>query len=420
MIQAIRGMNDLLPEEIPYWSFLEAVCRSLVKSYGYQEIRFPVVEQTALFKRTIGETTDIVEKEMYTFLDRNGDSLTLRPEGTAGCVRACIQHSLFYNQTQRLWYMGPMFRHERPQRGRYRQFCQLGVEAYGISSALVDAELILMCFRLWKSLGLDKFVTLELNTLGTHESRVRYREKLVTYLQSRITEFDEDSRRRLETNPLRILDSKKSHMHTVIAEAPKLQEHLDNESHQRFDQLQEILDSARMKYVVNPTLVRGLDYYTHTVFEWVTNHLGTQGTVCAGGRYDTLVEQLGGKPIPAVGFAAGLERLVLLLQSARECIAKCDIYLIAHSEQGAYECFKIAEILRDAFPTCSIKTHLSGGSFKSQFKRADKNGTKWVIVVGDKEIETKTVMLKYLREGLPQKRLRVDELIACLRNSITG
>lgn len=416
MIRAIRGMNDLLPGEMPYWSFLEATCRSLVESYGYQEIRFPIVEQTALFKRTIGETTDIVEKEMYTFLDRNSDSLTLRPEGTAGCVRAGIQHSLFYNQTQRLWYMGPMFRHERPQKGRYRQFYQLGVEAYGMSSTLVDAELILMCFRLWKSLGLDKFVTLELNTLGNHESRAQYREKLVTYLLSQITKFDEDDRRRLKTNPLRILDSKKSYMHTVIAEAPKLQDYLDSGSHYRFDQLREILDSAKVRYVINPTLVRGLDYYTHTVFEWVTDQLGTQGTVCAGGRYDTLVEQLGGQSMPAVGFAAGLERLVLLLQSVRECIAKCDIYLIAHSARGTYECFTIAELLRDALPTCSIETNLSGGSFKSQFKRADKNGTKWVIVIGDEEIETKTVILKHLHEKLPQKRLGVDELIAYLRD----
>ena len=414
MIQAIGGMHDSLPEEVPYWYFLEGTCRSLVESYGYREIRFPIVEQTALFKRAVGEATDIVEKEMYTFLDRNGDSLTLRPEGTAGCVRAGIQHSLFYNQTQRLWYMGPMFRHERPQKGRYRQFCQLGVEAYGMSSALVDAELILMCFRLWKMLGLDKFVALELNTLGTRESRARYREKLVTYLRSRITEFDEDGRRYLETNPLRILDSKNPHMRTVIAEAPKLQDHLDNESLQRFDQLRVILDCAKMKYVVNPTLVRGLDYYTHAVFEWVTNQLGAQGTVCAGGRYDALVEQLGGKPMPAVGFAAGLERLVLLLRTVRECITKCDIYLIADSERGARECFTIAERLRDALPMCSIETHLSGGSFKSQFKRADKSGAKWAIVVGDEEIETKTVTLKHLREKSPQKRLGVDELIACL------
>lgn len=419
MIQAIRGMNDLLPKEMPYWSFLEATCRSLLESYAYREVRFPIVEQTALFKRTIGEATDIVEKEMYTFLDRNGDSLTLRPEGTAGCIRAGIQHSLFYEQTQRLWYMGPMFRHERPQKGRYRQFYQLGVEAYGMSSALVDAELILMCFRLWKSLGLDKFVALELNTLGTRESRVRYREKLVTYLRSRITKLDEDSRRRLETNPLRILDSKNPHMHTIIAEAPKLQDHLDDESRQRFDQLRAILDSAKMQYIVNPTLVRGLDYYTHTVFEWVTNQLGAQGTVCAGGRYDTLVEQLGGKPMPAVGLAAGLERLVLLLRAVRECIAKCDIYLIADSERGAYECFTIAERLRDALPMCSIETHLSGGSFKSQFKRADKSGAKWAIVIGDEEIETRTVTVKHLREELPQKRLGVDELIACLYERIT-
>ena len=419
MIRAIRGMNDLLPEEIPYWSFLEGTCRSLVESYGYREIRFPIVEQTALFKRTIGELTDIVEKEMYTFFDRNGDSLTLRPEGTAGCVRAGIQHSLFYNQTQRLWYMGPMFRHERPQKGRYRQFYQLGVEAYGMSSVLIDAELILMCFRLWKLLGLDKSVVLELNTLGTRKSRAQYREKLVTYLRSRITEFDEDGRQRLETNPLRILDSKNPHIHTVIAESPKIQDHLDNKSYQRFNQLLEILDSTKIKYVVNPTLVRGLDYYTHTVFEWVTDQLGAQGTVCAGGRYDTLIQQLGGKPMPAVGFAAGMERLVLLLRSIRECIAKCDIYLIADSERGVYECFTIAELLRDALPMCSIETHLSGGSFKSQFKRADKNGAKWAIIIGNEEIETKTVTLKYLREELPQKRLGVDELIACLRERTT-
>ncbi|WP_369804525.1 histidine--tRNA ligase [Coxiella endosymbiont of Amblyomma nuttalli] len=419
-------MNDLLPEVTPYWSFLEASCHSLVKSYGYQEIRFPIVEQTALFKRTIGEISDIVQKEMYTFLDRNGDSLSLRPEGTAGCVRAGIQHSLFHNnQTQRLWYIGPMFRHERPQKGRYRQFYQFGVEAYGMSSALIDAELILMCFRLWKTLGLDKFMVLGLNTLGTRESRARYREKLATYLQSRITEFNKDDQRRLTINPLRILDSKNPHLHTVIAEAPKLQDYLDDESRQRFDQLLAILDSTKIAYIVNPTLVRGFDYYTHTVFEWFTNklvhQLGAQNAVCGGGRYDTLVKQLGGKPIPAVGFAAGLERLALLLRAVHEYeyIANCDIYLVANSERAVYECFTIAERLRDALPMCSIKTHLSGGSFKSQFKRADKSGAKWVIVIGDEEIETKTVTLKHLREELPQKQLGANELIAFLRERIT-
>lgn len=414
-IQAIRGMSDVLPEEAAYWSFLEEACRSLVARYGYREIRFPIVEQTALFKRTIGEVTDIVEKEMYTFLDRNGDSLTLRPEGTAGCVRAGIQHSLFYNQTQRLWYLGPFFRHERPQKGRYRQFHQLGVEACGMANAEIDAELILMCFRLWKALGLEACITLELNTLGTRESRTRYREKLVAYWRSRVNELDADSQRRLETNPLRILDSKNPQMKTIIAEAPKLKDHLDDASRRHFDQLRIILDRAEVPYTVNPTLVRGLDYYTHTVFEWVTDQLGAQGTVCAGGRYDDLIGQLGGKATPAAGFAAGLERLVLLLRAVRECADKSDVYIISDGEAAMQQSLILAEQLRDALPRWSIETHLSGGSFKSQFKRADKSGAKWALVIGEEEMKTNTVMVKHLRETLPQKKLNVKDLMVYLR-----
>ncbi|AAO90757.1 histidine--tRNA ligase [Coxiella burnetii] len=415
-IQAIRGMSDTLPEEIPYWSFLENACRSVVSAYHYREIRFPVVEQTALFKRTIGEATDIVEKEMYTFTDRNGDSLTLRPEGTAGCVRAGIQNGLFYNQIQRLWYLGPMFRHERPQKGRYRQFYQLGVETYGMAGAPIEAELIFMCLRLWKALGLESCIHLELNTLGTLDSRNAYRQALVTYLQSREKELDEDSRRRLHTNPLRILDSKNPDLQPLLAEAPKLIDYLDETSRRHFDQLRSLLDQAEVPFIVNPTLVRGLDYYTHTVFEWVTDQLGAQGTVCAGGRYDNLVELLGGKSTPAAGFAAGLERLVLLLRGVQECLDKIDIYVVIAGEAVIQEGLLMTEQLRNVLPEWVIEADLSGSSLKSQFKRADKSGAKWALVIGEEEIKTNTVTLKHLRETVPQKSLTRDTLIPYLKS----
>lgn len=418
IIKAIRGMRDVLPDEIPYWSFFEETFRTIITSYGYREIRFPVVEKTALFKRTIGEATDIVEKEMYTFLDRNGESLTLRPEGTASCVRAGIQNSLFYNQTQRLWYIGPMFRYERPQKGRYRQFYQVGVETYGIGNPAIDAELILIGRRFWKMLGLEKYITLELNTLGTLNCRLHYRERLVNYLESRKIELDEDSQRRLITNPLRILDSKNPVLQPIIMEAPKLLDHLDDESRRHWDQLQALLEQAGLSYIVNPNLVRGLDYYTHTVFEWVTSQLGAQGTVCAGGRYDDLVEQMGDRSTPAAGFSAGLERVVLLLQAMREYVIHSDIYLVVEGERAVKRGLMVAEHLRDALPSLVIETHLSGGGFKSQFRRADKSGAKWALVIGEEEMKTNTVTLKPLCEALPQQQLKENEVIAYLREKI--
>ncbi|MFW0088437.1 MAG: histidine--tRNA ligase [Coxiella endosymbiont of Haemaphysalis qinghaiensis] len=414
-IKAVRGMKDILPDEMPYWSFLEETFRILITSYGYREIRLPIVEKTALFKRTIGESTDIVEKEMYTFLDRNGESLTLRPEGTAGCVRVGMQNGLFYNQTQRLWYIGSMFRYERPQKGRYRQFYQVGAETYGIAKPTIDAELILIGRRFWKMLGLEKYITLELNTLGTANCRLHYREILVNYLESRKLEMDENSQRRLINNPLRILDSKNPAMQTIIMEAPKLLNYLDDESRRHWDQLQGLLDQAKLSYIVNPNLVRGLDYYTHTVFEWVTGQLGSQGSVCAGGRYDDLVEQMGDRSMPAAGFAAGLERIVLLLQAIYEYATHSDIYLVVDGERAAEIGLMVAEHLRDTLPTLIIETHLSGGSFRSQFKRADKSGAKWALVVGEEEMRTNTITIKPLRETLPKQKLNENELIAYLR-----
>jgi histidyl-tRNA synthetase len=404
-------MNDILPEEMPYWTFLEDCIRTVVTRYGYREIRFPIIEQTALFKRTIGEATDIVEKEMYTFNDRNGDSLTLRPEGTAGCVRACIEHGLLHNQIQRLWYFGPMFRHERPQKGRYRQFYQIGVEAYGMSDPEIDAELILMGQRLWKMLGLSEYVELQINTLGTRNARLAYRQKLTDYLRHHFDVLDEDSQRRLTTNPLRILDSKNPAMQTIIAKAPKLIDELDQPSQLYFEKLCALLTNAKVHYVINPMLVRGLDYYGHTVFEWVTNKLGAQGTICAGGRYDDLIQQLGGPPTPAIGFAAGLERLVLLLQTTRQCVAAPHIYAMFDGEAAAKVGLKMIEHLRDALPNVVIESHLAGGSFKSQFKRADKSGATWAIIIGADEVKDNLVSLKNLRQDMPQRRLGIEDLI---------
>jgi len=411
-IQAVRGMNDILPDVSAYWSFIEETCRTIVARYGYREIRLPEVEQTELFKRTIGEVTDIVEKEMYTFTDRNGDSLTLRPEGTAGCVRAGIQHGLFYKQVQRLWYMGPMFRHERPQKGRYRQFYQLGVETFGMPGPDVDAELIFMCARLWKELGIADQVELQINSLGTRESRAKYRETLIDYFQQNADALDADSERRLMTNPLRILDSKNPDMKDVIAAAPKLLDYLDEASKRHFEELCQILDEARVSYIKNPTLVRGLDYYGLTVFEWVTNALGAQGTVCAGGRYNDLVQQLGGRPTPAAGFAAGLERLVLLLQAARESTFQPDIYCVLVGEAATSYGVLLAEQLRDKLPSQRIETNLGGGSFKSQFKRADKSNAEWAVVIGDEEMKTNKITLKNLRGNQQQQQLSLDDLVA--------
>ena len=399
IIRSIRGMNDILPEKTPYWQAVETALKEVLTGYGYQEIRFPIVEKTELFCRSIGEVTDIVEKEMYTFADRNGDNLALRPEGTAGCVRAAMQNGML-NQTQRLWYMGPMFRHERPQKGRYRQFHQLGVEAYGFKGPDIDAEMILMTARLWKKLGL-KGINLQINSLGSTAARLAYREILVSYFEAHKEALDEDSQRRLYTNPLRILDSKNPDMQALNQAAPKLLDHLDEESKQEFEALCQNLDDAGLAYEINPRLVRGLDYYGKTVFEWVTDHLGSQGTVCAGGRYDGLVEQLGGKGATAIGFAIGLDRLIALLEAMDSLpkIAKIDAYLVAVGEQASKQSLQLAEKLRDQIPDLKLITHCGGGSFKSQFKRADRSGARWTLILGDDEVAKKVIGVKTMETG---------------------
>jgi histidyl-tRNA synthetase len=399
IIRSIRGMNDILPEQTPYWQAVETTLKEVLTAYGYQEIRFPIVEKTELFSRSIGEVTDIVEKEMYTFADRNGDKLTLRPEGTAGCVRAAMQNGML-NQTQRLWYMGPMFRHERPQKGRYRQFHQVGVEAYGFNGPDIDAEMILMTARLWKNLGLTG-LSLQINSLGSTEARLAYRDVLVAYYEGYREALDEDSQRRLYTNPLRILDSKNPEMQAINEAAPKLIDHLDDLSKQEFEQLCQTLDAAGLDYEVNPRLVRGLDYYGKTVFEWVTNHLGSQGTVCAGGRYDGLVAQLGGKGATAIGFAIGLERLIALLEAMDSLpdVGQIDAYLVAVGEQASKCALQFAETLRDQIPNLKLITHCGGGSFKSQFKRADRSGARWTLILGDEEIAEKVVGVKTMETG---------------------
>ncbi|WP_068858247.1 histidine--tRNA ligase [Perlucidibaca aquatica] len=398
-INAIRGMNDILPEATPRWQQLETALRSLMQRYGYREIRLPVVEPTPLFKRAIGEVTDIVEKEMYSFEDRSGESLTLRPEGTAGCVRACLEHGLTHNQSPKLWYTGPMFRYERPQKGRYRQFHQFGVETFGQAGADMDAELILMTARLWQSLGLTDVVSLEINSLGESEGRAAYRQALVTYLEQFRTQLDDDSQRRLTTNPLRILDSKDANTQAILVNAPQLSDYLDEGSRQHFATLCAQLDACGVTYRVNPNLVRGLDYYNKTVFEWVTTALGSQGTVCAGGRYDGLVAQLGGQATPAVGFAIGLERLVLLLDAVHPVCesAEADVMVLALGEGTAQHAICLAEQLRDALPALRIVYNCGGGSFKSQFRKADKSGAQLALIVGEAEVTTNTVGIKWLR-----------------------
>lgn len=413
-IQSIRGMHDVLPDQSPLWQFLENTVKDCLKSYAYSEIRMPIVESTDLFCRSIGEVTDIVEKEMYTFDDRNGDSLTLRPEGTASCVRSGIQHGLFHNQQQRLWYMGPMFRHERPQKGRYRQFHQVGVETYGMAGPDIDAELILMTARLWKLLGLEN-IRLEINTLGTSESRRAYRQILVDYLNQHKDLLDEDSLRRLETNPLRVLDSKNPEMQSMIEAAPSLMDHLDDESKEHFNQLTGILDKAGIEYKINTRLVRGLDYYCKTVFEWVTDALGAQGTVCAGGRYDGLVEQLGGRSTPASGFAMGLERLLSLLEDAGKQVDNAaDIFVILQGDQAQLDGLSIVETLRNELPNVTVQTNCSGGSFKSQMKKADKSNAKIALLLGENEIQNNTIGIKLLREKAEQQNVLQSELVKAL------
>jgi len=417
-IQSIRGMHDILPEQTGLWQYFENTVRNTIQSYGYREIRMPIVELTDLFCRSIGEVTDIVEKEMYTFNDRNNDSLTLRPEGTASCVRAGIQHGLFHNQQQRLWYIGPMFRHERPQKGRYRQFHQIGVETFGIQGPDIDAELIIMTARLWKTLGL-KDVRLELNTLGSNESRAKYKDVLVEYLSKNKEILDEDSLKRLNSNPLRILDSKNPKMQDLIEGAPKLMDYLDEESITHFNQLQETLNASGIKFTINARLVRGLDYYCKTVFEWVTDKLGAQGTVCAGGRYDGLVSQLGGKTTPAAGFALGIERLLSLLEDQGfELESTLDIYLALQGDLAEKQGMQLAEKLRDQMPELSMQVNCGGGGFKSQIKKADKSGAKLALILGEDEVNNQMITIKHLRQNIEQQTIEQAEMISVLREQL--
>ncbi len=394
-------MNDCLPTQSPLWQKVEGIVKNVISAYGYNEVRMPIVEETNLFSRAVGEETDVVSKEMYTFEDRNGDSLTLRPEGTAGCVRSCIQNSLINRDEQRLWYMGPMFRHERPQKGRYRQFHQCGVEVFGLNGPDVDAELIMMTARLWRELGIDKHVRLELNSIGSQEDRADYRTALVAFLEQHIDVLDEDCKRRMHTNPLRVLDTKNPDIQAILGDAPRLSEYLGEESKAHFAGLCELLDAAGIEYTVNERLVRGLDYYNRTVFEWMTESLGSQGTVCGGGRYDGLVEQLGGKATPAVGFAMGLERLVLMMETLGNTDVRrnVDVYMVTAGEGTLMAGMKLVEQLREQVPGLRVMTHFGGGNFKKQFKRADKVGAAVALVLGENEVAEKTVVLKDLVGG---------------------
>jgi histidyl-tRNA synthetase len=413
-IHNIRGMNDILPEAIPVWRYTEDTLSKIVESYGYHEIRLPIVEDTNLFKRSIGNMTDIVEKEMYTFEDKGGDSLTLRPEGTAGCVRAGIQHGLFYNQQPRLWYMGPMFRHERPQKGRYRSFHQLGVEAFGFEGPDIDAELILMTDRIWKAFGLTaKDVTLHLNSLGSIEARIKHRKKLVSYFTDHFDDLDEDSRRRLSSNPLRILDSKNPQMQSLIQNAPKLLDTLDENSKKHFMKLCHMLDAANLHYEINPCLVRGLDYYSRTVFEWITDKLGAQGSICGGGHFDYLVEQMGDHPTYAAGFAIGIERVIDLINSLKllpKFSITPDIYLLTLGDEARTQGLLLSEKLRDQAPHLNILTHCGEGNLKNQFKKADKSGARIALVLAEQEAATHTITVKYLREDKPQETVPLSEV----------
>lgn len=417
MIQAVRGMNDVLPAQIGYWRILEHCFMTCLAQYGYQEIRLPLLECTALFKRTIGELTDIVEKEMYTFTDLNGDSLSLRPEGTAGCVRACIEHGLLYNQQQKLWYAGPMFRHEKPQKGRYRQFTQFGVEAFGFSGVAIELELLAICARLWRALGLTEVVQLHINTLGDLTERKIYRERLVEYFTQHIELLDEDSKRRLTKNPLRILDSKNPALKTLIEKAPKLIDVVSEESKQQFNALCQGLECLGIPYTVNASLVRGLDYYGGLVFEWVTELLGSQATVCAGGRYDKLVEQFGGQSTPAIGFALGAERILLLLEILQMQQDTQDppwIFVIAFGERALQQALLIGEKLRNHRQDWVVHVNTAGGSFKSQFKKADKSGARFALILGEDELANQTLGIKDLRTENEQITVPQTQLIDAL------
>lgn len=414
-LQAIRGMNDILPGEIHYWHSLEKTLRELFASYGYNEIRPNLMERTEVFTRSIGAATDIVTKEMYTFTDRHGESLTLRPEGTAGCVRAVIEHHLSHRQTQRLWMMGPMFRYERPQKGRYRQFHQVAAEIYGLEGPDVDAELILLTARLWQITGVSKTVQLQLNSLGNSESREHYRQALQAYFQGHYARLDEESQKRLTTNPLRILDSKNPDLQLLIKEAPQILECLDAGSKQHFEELQNTLRQAGVSFVINPRLVRGLDYYDRTVFEWVTEELGAQGAVCGGGRYNGLVELLGGNPTPAIGFAIGLERLIEILKlNAEPTPEVVDVYVVSLGEGTRKAALVLAETLRSQKPSLKVLTHLGEGGFKQQLRQADKSGAKFALILGDEELAKQQVTVKSLRKDEPQRTVNQKELLEIL------
>ena len=416
VIQAIRGMNDCAPTESSLWQWVEGQVKQVLASYGYSEVRMPIVESTPLFARAIGEVTDVVSKEMYTFWD-NDEQLTLRPEGTAGCVRAAIEHGWIYNNEQRLWYMGPMFRHERPQKGRYRQFHQAGVEVFGIANPEIDAELIILTARLWKALGIDQHVSLQLNSIGSLEARANYRSALVAFLENHQDLMGDEEKERLVKNPLRILDTKNQALQEVLNDAPKLLDYLDEESRTHFATLCQLLDDMGIAYEVNPKLVRGLDYYNKTVFEWVTSALGAQGTVCGGGRYDGLVEQLGGHAAPGVGFAMGLERLVLLVQEVNAALPVAntvDVYLVYSGEGATLNAFQLAETIRSALPQVRVMTHCSGGKFQKQFKRADKVDAKLALVIGESEVAEKTVVVKDLRSSAEQVTISQADIIETL------
>ena len=397
--QAVRGMQDLLPEQKVIFRFIEDAAREIFSSYAYKEMGMPILESTQLYKRVVGEATDIVEKEMYTFDDRNGDSLTMRPEGTAGCVRIAQQHGLLFNQTQRLWYQGPMFRHERPQKGRYRQFDQIGVECFGMAGPDIDVEVLLLCARLWEKLGIADEITLELNSMGSAEARASYQSALVSYLTSYEDQLDEDSVRRLQINPLRILDSKVATTQDILVDAPKLANYLDDESKVHFERLTEMLDALGISYRINPKIVRGLDYYNRTVFEWVTSSLGAQGTVCGGGRYDGLVEQIGGKATPGVGFAMGLDRLALMVANKWEASAEADVYIASIGEDARLKAIQIAEAVRIAYPNRKTLVHCGDGKFKSQLKKADASGASVALIVGEEEVQNNKVTVKWLKTG---------------------
>ena len=418
VVKSIKGVHDVLPDVVHVWHFLEDAVRQVMASYGYSEIRTPILEKTELFSRSIGDVTDIVEKEMYSFEDRNGDLLSLRPENTASCVRAAIQHGLLSNQQMhRLWYLGPQFRRENPQRGRYRQFWQVGAEVYGVAGPYIEAELILLSARLWQKLGLTEHAGLQINSLGNNEDRNRYRDKLVEYLNDHHTALDEDSKRRLNSNPLRVLDSKNPDMAAVISAAPSLLDHLCDESQEHFELLQSSLQQCGVPFEINTRLVRGLDYYSHTVFEWVTDQLGAQGTICAGGRYDGLTEQLGASPTPGVGWALGIERLLALITDAGNApqVPVPHIYLVLPGKQAIVAGMALAEEIRVAQPSWRVVTNCAGTSMKSQFKRADKSGAQVALVIGEGEIANNTVSVKLLREQTEQQTVSRAQLMGVLQ-----